>query len=152
MTYEVEVRHLPARHVASIRVTVAPDRMGATFEELLPEVLSAVQDQSVQATGPSFGIFHRYGEDVDMEAGFPVSVPIEPSGRVQPRMLDAGTFAVTWHHGPYSGIGEAHRAVATWAEENGRPIVGPPWEVYWEGPASGLPAAQFKTEVGYPIG
>ncbi|HJP66482.1 MAG TPA: GyrI-like domain-containing protein [Actinomycetota bacterium] len=152
MTYDIEVKELPARYVASIRVTVAPDQMGPTFEELLPEVLAELQEQNAQASGPSFGIFFEFGEQVDMEAGFPVMLPVESSGRVGFRTLEEGTFAVTWHHGPYSTIGEAHRAVTQWAEQNGRAILGPPWEVYWDGPASGKPAAEFRTEVGYPIG
>ena len=151
MPYDVEVKELSARHVATVRLTISPDRMAATFAEVLPEVMAHLQKQQAQASGPSFGIFYSYGEEVDLEAGFPVSLPVRSEGRVTGRTLDPGMFAVTWHEGSYRAIGEAHRAIEQWMKDNGRETAGPPWEVYWEGPEPGRSPSEFRTEVGYPI-
>lgn len=150
--YDIEVKELSARHVATVRLTISPDRMAATFAEVLPEVIEHLQTQQVQASGPSFGIFYRYDDDeADLEAGFPTSLPVTSDGRVIGRSLDPGTFAVTWHEGSYRTIGDAHRAIEAWMKENGREAAGPPWEVYWEGPEPGRSPSEFRTEVGYPI-
>jgi len=151
MTYEIEVKDLPARSVASVRVSTAPNRMGATFMEVLPEVLAYLRKEGIEPVGPSFGIFHSFGDQVDMEAGFPVSDSVSGEGRVVGRTLDSATFAVTWHHGSYRSIGEAHRAIEGWIGDNGRRVAGPPWEVYWTGPDSGKDTSEYVTEVGYPI-
>ncbi len=152
MAYEIEVKELPVRRVATIRVQITPDQMGATFMELLPEVHAFLQGRGVEPTGPGFGIFHSYESDsVDMEAGFPTPEPMTGEGRIVGRTLDAATFAVTWHNGSYQTIGEAHRAIEQWTKDKGRDVVGPPWEVYREGPESGKSASEYRTEVGYPI-
>lgn len=151
MGYDVEVKDLPSRHVATIRVTTTPDKMGETFGELLPEVLAYLEKEGVKPSGPSFGIFHTYGEEVGMEAGYPVSTPVRGEGRVLGQELEAATIAVTWHHGSYKAIGEAHRAIEAWIGDNGRQQAGPPWEVYWDGPDTGKSPSEFRTEVGYPI-
>jgi effector-binding domain-containing protein len=151
MGYDVEVKDLPARHVAMIRVTTTPDKMGQTFGEVIPELWAYLEKEGVQPSGPSFGVFHSYGEEVGMEAGFPVETPVKGEGRVMGGRLDAATCAVTWHEGSYATIGEAHRALEGWIKDNGREQAGPPWEVYWEGPGSGKSPSEFRTEVGYPI-
>ena len=152
MGYEIEVKDLPSRQVAMIRVTTTPDKMGQTFGEVIPEVYAYLQKEGVEPSGPSFGIFHTYtDEEVGMEAGFPVDRPVAGEGRVMGGRLDASTCAVTWHQGSYASIGEAHRAVEAWIGANGREQAGPPWEVYWEGPGQAKDPSEYRTEVGYPI-
>jgi effector-binding domain-containing protein len=152
VAYEIEVKDLPARLVATVRVTTQPDRMAQAFGEALPAVVRYLKSEGVEPAGPGFGIFHEYdSQRVVMDVGFPISRSVRGDGRVAPQELDAATFAVTWHHGSYRTIGEAHRAIEAWAGEHGREMAGPPWEVYWEGPESGGDVAAYRTEVGYPI-
>jgi effector-binding domain-containing protein len=152
MAYEIELRELPARPVATIRVATTPNRMGETFAESLPAVLRYLESQGVEPAGPGFGIFYQYDSDhVDMDIGFPVSRAVEGNERVAGRTLDSATFAITWHIGSYRTIGEAHRAIEAWVQEQGRKVTGPPWEVYWDGPESGVEPSAFRTEVGYPV-
>ena len=152
MEYKVEVKDLEDRYVAAVRVQTTPDRIGQTYGEVLPEVDAEILNAGVRPVGPPFAIYHAYGDDsVDMEAGFPLPEPIPTSGRVVGRELPATLAAVTWHVGPYTKIGEAHRAVEAWIAEQGKEQNGPPWEVYWRGPAEEEDSARWRTEVGYPI-
>src|SRR2546423_12246302 len=90
MAYEIEVKDLSDRYVATVRVTAAPDEMGATFGEVLPEVDAEIVNAGTRPEGPAFGIFHAYTEDsVDMEIGFPLVGPIPTSGRGAGRELGA---------------------------------------------------------------
>jgi effector-binding domain-containing protein len=151
MEYQIEVKELPARPVATIRVRTTMDRIGAEFAAGLPEVLAHLQKHGQGPDGPSLGIYHVYeGSEVDMEYGFPVAHPVPSEGRVEVHELPHGFAATTMHVGPYSSIGRAHRAVSDWIEEQGRQGTGPPWEVYWSDPQE-TPAAELRTEVGYPI-
>jgi len=152
MAYEIEVKDLEERYVATIRVKTTPDRIGDTFRELLPEVMAQLNEASVHPSNPPFGIYHTYSKDeVDLEAGVPIPHPIPTAGRVAGRQLPATRAAVTWHIGPYTTIGQAFRAVEAWIAEQGKEATGPPWEVYWTGPAEQEDSARWRTEVGYPI-
>jgi effector-binding domain-containing protein len=152
MAYEIEVKDLPARYVATVRVKTAPAKMGDTFGEVLPEVRAAVEAQGVRPVGPPFGLFHEYGDDVvDLEAGVPLPGPVVTEGRIQVRELPATRAAVTWHIGPYTKLSGAYRAIEAWIDEHGERVNGPPWEVYWTDPMSEEDSSKWRTEVGYPI-
>ncbi|HEX9376757.1 MAG TPA: GyrI-like domain-containing protein [Actinomycetota bacterium] len=150
---EIEIKDLPDRYVATIRITTSRTGIGAAFDDLLPEVDAEIVNAGTRPAGPPFAIFHTYGDDeVDMEVGFPLDGPIPTSGRVIGRELAATLAAVTWHHGHYDSLGEAHGAVGAWLKQEGRAATGPPWEVYWSGPRDDPAPATWRTEVGYPIG
>ena len=136
----------------TIRTSTTQDQLGATFQEVLPEVDAEILNAGVRPTGPAFAIYHEFSPDkVDMEAGFPVDQPIPTSGRVAGRELPATLAAVTWHHGAYEGLSAAYEAVQAWLTEQGLQASGPPWEVYWTGPMDGVPGENWKTEVGFPF-
>jgi effector-binding domain-containing protein len=152
MAYEIEIKDLEERYVATIRAKTTPDKLSETFRELLPEIMAQVDKAGVQPPNPAFGIYHTYTKDeVDLEVGVPLPQPIPTEGRVTGRELPATLAAVTWHVGPYSSIGEAFRAVEVWIADKGKEATGPPWEVYWTGPAEEQDSAKWRTEVGYPI-
>jgi|SRR6266704_1876272 len=151
MTYEVELKELPARPVATIRVTVETSGIGKAFGELLPQVMAHIKRHGAHPVGPPLGIFHHYGEtSCDMEAGWALEQAIPSEGPVDVRELPAGRAAVTWHFGPYSTLGDAHRTVIGWISSNGREQTGPPWELYWSDPQE-VPPEELRTEVGYPV-
>lgn len=152
MAYEIEIKDVPDRYVVTIRTTTTPDKLGETFQDVLPEVDAQIIEAGQRPTGPAFAIYHEYREDhVDMEAGFPVGEPIPTEGRVEGRELPATFAAVTFHHGPYEGLPAAYTAVQAWIDANGRAAAGPPWEVYWTGPMDGTDSSTWNTEVGLPI-
>ena len=152
MAHEVEIKDLPDRYVVSARALTTPDKIAETFQELAPEVDAQILAAGERPTGPMFAIYHDYRDDnVDMEVGFPVGEPIPTEGRVSGRELTATFAAVTFHHGPYTTLKEAYDAVQSWLEENDRKPTGPPWEVYWVGPADDPDSANWNTEVGFPI-
>jgi effector-binding domain-containing protein len=150
--YDIEIKELSEQPVATIRTTTTPDKLSDLFGELLPEVDEYVHGSGIEHVGPPFGIYHEYAEDrVDVEAGMPVSEPVEGAGRIGGRTLPAGRAAVTWHVGPYTTIAEAYRAVEAWIAEQGHTPSGPPWEVYWTDPGEEPDSSKWRTEVGYPI-
>jgi effector-binding domain-containing protein len=152
MAYDIEIKDLEDRYVASIRVQTTPDKIGETYGEVLPEVDAEILNAGARPSGPPFAIYHAFEKNrVDMEVGFPLPEPIPTAGRVMGRELSATLAAVTWHVGPYTGLGSAYSALEAWLAEQGKEAAGPPWEVYWTGPADETDSARWRTEVGYPI-
>jgi effector-binding domain-containing protein len=86
-----------------------------------------------------------YLDDVPhVEVGVELLVPCPLIGRVVASALPAGQVAMTVHHGAYSELGAAHRAVIDWCAAQGKPRSGARWEVY--GPHNDDPAKVW-TEV-----
>ena len=92
MSYEVEVKDIAAQHVAIVRAETTPDKIGATYGELIAEVSASLAKRSIPTAGPSFGRYFDYSKDhVDMAVGFPVAASSQwtersapPRARVRP--------------------------------------------------------------------
>jgi effector-binding domain-containing protein len=48
-------------------------------------------------------------------------------------------------------MNNAHAALMTWLEENGKAQAGPIWEVYWTDPGQEPDPSRWKTELILPI-
>ena len=143
---------LGVRDMVGVRVITTAKEIGKTYSEVLSEVDAEILAAGTLPGGPPFAIYHAYHDDfVDLEVGFPLDTPIPTSGRVIGRELLETSAAVTRHHGAYDSIGQAHRAIELWLHEERKEISGPPWEVYWTGPADDRDPANWRTEVGYPF-
>jgi effector-binding domain-containing protein len=86
----------------------------------------------------------------EVEAGFPVSRPIERSGDVQPSELPGGQVAVTVHVGPYDQMEPAYQALASWVTDHGGELTGDAWEVFFSDPATEPGPATWRTEIVQP--
>lgn len=152
MAYAVEVKELRPQAVATIRATTTQAEIGATLEQLLPEVWGYLERAGVQPGGPPFTRYHDYNPDrLEVEAGLPVPAPVAGEGRITAGELPGGRAAAVWHVGPYDRLSEAYEAVEAWTKDRGEEVAGPPWEVYWTDPGEVPNQADWKTEVLWPI-
>jgi effector-binding domain-containing protein len=152
VTYEFEIKDFPIQPAATIRTTTTADGLREFFDDALPAVASHLAGAGIEPAGPPFALFHEYDpEKVDLETGFPVAEPIEDGDRVRASDLPGGRAVVTWHVGPYEGLGDAHNEVNAYIEEQGLEPAGPAWEVYWTDPSAEPDPSKWRTEVIWPI-
>jgi effector-binding domain-containing protein len=152
MDYEIEVRDLPAQPAVAIRDTATAKGIGPAMRELYPVVSAFLEKRGVEPAGPSFGVYYTFSEEeVDFEAGFPVSEPVEGEGRVGATELPATRAAVTVHVGPYTTIGQAHDALDRWIHEQGKDRPPAVREIYLVGPGDTEDSSAWRTEVVYPL-
>ena len=152
VTYEVELKEIEAQPVAIARAETTPDKIGATFGELIAEVSASLARRGIPTTGPAFGRYFDYSKDhVDMAVGFPVAASVEDDGRVVAGELPGGRVAVVTHAGPYKQLGGAYRAIEAWIAEHGVASSGPPWEVYVTGPVQTADSSTWRTDIVQPI-
>jgi len=119
--------------------------MGA-FTELQERATAA----GAKLTAPPFArYFSMPPDDIDVEAVFPVDVPVQAEGRVHPIVLEGGSAVEVLHIGPYDGLGAAYGAIEAWLKAHGVCAGGPPREVYLSGP--GVNPAEIRTLVVQPI-
>jgi effector-binding domain-containing protein len=153
MDYDVEVKDVSVQPILSIRARMEPAEMPTLFRELINEVWTYCQRIGVTPSGPSFGVFHEFGDEaVDVEAGFPVPAGTEGEGRIRAGELPGGKVASTWHLGPYTRLGQAHQAMAEWIHGQSHDQGQPAREIYWTGPGDEPDSSRWRTEVQYPIG
>jgi effector-binding domain-containing protein len=65
-----------------------------------------------------------------VEVGIQIVKAFDPTDLVVCSSTPGGTVAMTSHFGPYSALGDAHRSVLVWCNENGRAPAGVYWEIY----------------------
>jgi effector-binding domain-containing protein len=115
------------------------------------ELSARLGAQGVPVTGP--GGCRYLGEDPELaiELYVPVGRRPRPEGRMTAGELPATLLAATLHHGPYTAIDAAYRALGRWVGEHGRTLRGPAEEAYLVPPGPGVPPAALRTEVAWPI-
>jgi effector-binding domain-containing protein len=154
MPYDVQVKEVPAQHVATVRrhTTIATigDDIGRGFAQLG----EAIGRSRSQMTGPPLLVMWDVIDQEtggDVELAFPVAAPFEPVGEVHCRELPATEVAWTVHRGPYGEVGPAYETVTGWVREHGHEIAGPPREIYLSDPRQTPDPADYVTEVQFPI-
>jgi effector-binding domain-containing protein len=153
MLSDIELRHHPGGWALVIPATTAAEEIGATLRELIPEAFMHAVTHGAAPSGPPFTRYLSWNPDgaVDLEAGIPLPKPVEGSERIQCIELEPFDAAVVTHTGPYDDLGDAHAALGAWIKANGRQTAGPCLECYVTDPGEVTDAAQWRTEVWWPV-
>ena len=149
---EVVVKSIPAMKVAVIREVIPTY---SDISRLYGALFKHTGRHRAKPSGPALSIYYDEGfreNDVDVEAGVPVSKDIPDGDRVKVRELAAvPDMACTVHQGSYDTMGEAYNRLLTWIEANGYRICGPNREVYIKGPGLFTKPASYVTELQIPV-
>ena len=160
-TNDPQIVERDAQPSAAVRVQqpMAELDLAALFDTYLPLVAGRLTEVGVAPSGPPFGRYHAFGQDVaDVEIGFPVAGPVaalrplsdSAPGEVGSSELPAAAVAVIVHHGAYDTLGEAYRRLEAWVPEQGRTLGAAPWESYVDNPAEVDPS-EIRTELCWPL-
>ena len=140
---------MPSRRAAVVREWLRWTDLGRKLIPLLDRVYAAVRAGKIVQTGQNIFIYRDASRDgANVEVGVEVGERFGPVGEIAYAETPACEVAMATHTGPYSGLGETHRAVMLWCQEHGRALTGTSWEVY--GDWSEDPA-QLETEVCYAL-
>ena len=146
MGYDMELVDLQEQRTAVVRGHVPYAGIAEFLGAAFGEVAEALESQAVGTAGPPFAQYAVRSDGFEIEAGFPTSAPIEPTGRVRAGVLPGGRVARTLHQGPYSEVAAAYDALGAWLADDGYRPAGAPWESYLDGPD----VAQPRTMVYFP--
>lgn len=151
MTYDVMLKEEPDELVASIRARIRPEGIGGLIPDAFRRLMACVEPVGYGDGMPGI-VMHEMREPdlADVEVFMPIAVRFEPPEGVEVTTLPGGTMVSTVHIGPYDASGPAYEALAAWADEHGRRIVGPPREYYLNDPGDvGMDRAE--TEIELPV-
>ena len=139
--FEVLVKTVPAHWIASVRDKMpwsGQEILGPTMTRMFDEVGEHIDRHKAAVAGPAVALWHESSfvhtevnqEEMDIETALPIAAPVPESTRVKVRQVPQCQVAYTVHHGGFSGLPLAKRAVFAWTERNGYRRAGPIGEVY----------------------
>ncbi len=151
MHYDVTVKTLPERQVASVRQVIPGyDRQGDLWGLFRRETAG----MPLRGGELCLAIYHdgEYKEsDVDVEIQMTVAEPFPDTEHVKYKTVPAVEAACAVFQGPYDQIGAVNEAVAAWVEEKGYAFAGPFFNIYRVGPHETRDPEEYVTEVCYPV-
>lgn len=153
MNYNVTLKTLPERYVASVRKVIpAYDQEGMLWEILMRETASL----HMADTDPCYtlAIFHD-GEfketNVDVEVQKSVKGRYFNTENVIFKTEPAIEIASATFKGGYEQTGAVNGAVAKWVEDNGYAFTGLAFNIYHVSPHETQNSDEYVTEVCYPV-
>lgn len=151
MNYNVTVKTLPERTVASVRKVIpAYDQEGMLWDILMRETAPLhIQPDPNCCT---LAMFHDEGYkdgDVDVEVQMTVKGTYQNTENVVFKTTPAVQYASATYKGSYEQINDVNRAVATWVNDNGYEFTGMMFCIYHVSPHGTQNPDEYVTEVCY---
>jgi effector-binding domain-containing protein len=152
MKYRFSIRETRPQPTMCIRGRTTRSALALTLGEFLAHVRGYIERCGAQPAGPPYTRYHSIqGEDIDVEAGFPVTALLAPEGRIRAGELPGGEVASTVHHGDYDGLNAAAEALAVWVRNQDREASGPTWQIYVTHRGAEANSAKWVTQVFEPL-
>jgi AraC family transcriptional regulator len=151
VSYVINKKRQAETPILFIRRRVTRNEIAQALGKMLPGVHSFATKNGIPLAGPPLCRYLEWDADGGiLEAGMPVTAPVDGEGEVLAGTLPAGPAAVTIHHGPYDQLPQAHAVIEAWLAENSLRPAGAPWEVYLTDPGELPNPAEWQTEVIWP--
>ncbi|AEY67274.1 MerR family transcriptional regulator [Clostridium sp. BNL1100] len=154
MNYNVILKTLPERYVASVRKIIPSyNQEGILWSLLMTETAPIINFQQA-CCGESLAVFHDEGfkeNDVDVEIQMPVKGQYKNTENVVFKTVPAVEFASATYKGSYDQITAVNQAVAGWVNDNGYEFNGAMFCIYHVSPAQTNNPDELVTEVCYPV-
>lgn len=153
MNYNVILKDLPQRYVASVRKTIPSyEHEGMLWGILMEETanLNIKDSDSCYA----LAVFHdreHKESDVDVEVQKTVSGKYKNTENVIFKLESSIQIASTTYKGSYEQIEEINQVVANWVKENGYEFDGAMFNIYHVSPHETQNPDEYVTEICYPI-
>jgi DNA-binding transcriptional MerR regulator len=150
----IELRSVPAAGAAAITEVVAAEESVAWLQGALGELRATLTAQGIATGGPAGGMFsdevftHHCGQ---VTIFLPGDGPVQPMGRVTPRLVPAAELAVIEHRGPPGEVDRAYGALASYVARHALAVDGPIREYYLTGQGDTPDASRWRTEIGWPV-
>lgn len=152
MEYDVTLKELPVRSVASVRRVI---HSYADEQSLWDTYMRETEKLSLRPAAPyALSVFHdrEYKEcDVDVEVQMCVEGSYADTEHVRFKTVPAVQYASATYKGSYEMLGGVNQAVANWVCDNGYEFDGPMFCIYHVSPHETNDPNEYVTEICYPV-
>lgn len=153
MSYNVTLKTLPERYVASVRQIIPSYDQESILWNILMEETASLELQPANNCY-SLAVFHDkdYKEnDVDVEIQATVKGNYNNTEHVEFKTVSPVTIASATYKGSYEQVTAVNHAVAEWVNDNGYEFNGAMFCIYHVSPAQTQNFDELVTEVCYPV-
>ncbi len=153
MDYNVTLKMLPERYVASLRQVIPDYGQEGRLWELMGREL---ESQKVRQAVPRYGmaIFHDEGHkehNPDVEVQYAVAGRYQDTEHVKFKTMPPVQIASATYKGSYDQITRVNEAVADWVVKNGYDFDGESFCIYHVSPSETSDSDELVTEVCFPV-
>ncbi|WP_369140912.1 MerR family transcriptional regulator [Modestobacter versicolor] len=145
---DVELRRVPATTVAAVEAEVDLADVLEWYAGAMAELDAAVPERHVPGGLYDNELFTDGRGHVLVYR--PTATPPR-TGRVHPVTLPAVELAVATHAGDHGSIEVTYGELGSWVVEHALAVAGPVRETYLVGPRDTPDAAEWRTEIGWPV-
>lgn len=151
-TLSIERRELTAQPILFVQLRAGRHEISNAIAEGLGKVYPYTLASGYAIAGRPFTRYLSTGPGLfTMEIGMPITASARGQDAVQAGTLPGGPAVVAVHGGSYDQLGETYAAMERWMEANGLRPAGAPWESYVTDPAEHPDAADWRTEIVWPV-
>jgi effector-binding domain-containing protein len=149
--FPCKLQEEPTRPTLSIRFRAPVHELPKHFTRVYTAIMQYLGELGEEHAGPAFAIYNNMDmENLDIEAGFPVTKPLPAKGEIQSGEIAAGTFAICHYTGPYDQVGSAYEQLARFAVRQGYAPSGAAYEWYLNSPED-IPPQELMTDLAFPV-
>lgn len=151
MTHYCELIELQPQPTLCIRartsVSQLPGTLGGGYKKIYEYLVNTGE---LPGGAPYVAYFNMEMDDLDIEAGYPVSKTITGNGMIKPGEIPAGRYGTTSFVGPYQEMSSAYEALTQWMQANKYEPSGTVYEIYLNDPAKVQPH-ELHTKILFPL-
>ncbi|WP_194904530.1 MerR family transcriptional regulator [Catenulispora rubra] len=151
---EIGRRSVPSTPAAAITETVDVTEALTWYQGALGEIYATLDAQGLTADAPAGGIYstdlftHERGSATIF---VPCAGPVRPMGRVDVLVVPPAELATIVHRGTHANIDLAYGTLGAYVAEHALAVDGPIREYYPVGRRESAEAAEWRTEICWPI-
>jgi effector-binding domain-containing protein len=151
MSYNCEVKEQLTQATLSIRTRTPVQDLAQILGKAYGAIAQYLGELGEQPAGPPFAAYYNMDmQDLDVEAGFPVSRRLSGKGDIKASEIPGGKVATCLYTGPYSEIEPAYTALSQWITDNGYEATGVVYEMYLNDPTQ-TPPQELKTQIVFTL-
>jgi AraC-like DNA-binding protein/effector-binding domain-containing protein len=151
-TLGITRKQIEPQHILCIRRRVAPSELQQTLGECFGKLFTHAATRGLAIAGWPICRYVSTGLGLwTIEPAVPLAASASSEGEMRADVLPGGWVALGIHAGPYDGLPDTNAAIERWIEANDFEANGAAWEHYVTDPAQHPDAADWRTEVFWPL-
>jgi len=151
MSIKCELRELKGQATLAVRTRAAVQDLSRVLGKAYGSVAQYLGELGEYPAGPPFVAYYNDDmEDLDIEAGFPVTGELPGRGDIEAGEIPVGKAAVCLYTGPYEAIEPAYNALSRFVEESDYTATGVVYEMYLNDPQE-TPSEELQTQIIFPL-
>jgi effector-binding domain-containing protein len=151
MEDQFEINQKPAQPTLSIRFRSRVEDLPRKLGETYGSIVQYLGELDTVPSGPPFAAYYNMDmQDLDIEAGFPVSGAYPAKGEIRANEIPAGNYGSCLYVGPYADCGPAYERLTEFVKGKGYEPSGAAYEYYLNDPME-VPHEEPQTLIVFPL-